>query len=112
MMIFLTIIHVIVCVALAGIVLLQHGKGADMGAAFGGSSQTVFGSAGATTFLGKLTAGAAIVFMLTSLGLTYLASHRYKSTVMKDAPAPAARPATPAPAPMPVPAAPAAPAAK
>ena len=109
MIIFLTILHVIVCVALAGIVLLQHGKGADMGAAFGGSSQTVFGAGGATTFLGKLTAGAAIVFMLTSLGLTYLASHRYKSTIMKDAPARSSAPARPAPMP---PAAPAAPAAK
>jgi preprotein translocase subunit SecG len=112
MIIFLTIVHVTVCIALAGIVLLQHGKGADMGAAFGGSSQTVFGSAGATTFLGKLTAGAAIVFMLTSLGLTYLASHRYKSTIMKDAPARSAAPARPAPMPPTAPATPAAPTAK
>jgi preprotein translocase subunit SecG len=67
---FLTIIHVLVCFSLIGIVLLQRGKGADMGAAFGGSSQTLFGSAGATTFLGKLTAVAAVLFMLTSIGLT------------------------------------------
>ncbi|MBI5018030.1 MAG: preprotein translocase subunit SecG [Deltaproteobacteria bacterium] len=107
MIIFLTTVHVIVCFALGGIVLLQHGKGADMGAAFGGSSQTVFGSAGATTFLGKLTAGAAIVFMLTSLGLTYLASHRYKATIMKDAPARTAAPTQPAPMPPTAPAAPA-----
>ncbi len=73
--VFLTLIHVVVCFALIGIVLLQHGKGADMGAAFGGSSQTLFGSAGATTFLGKMTAVAAIVFMATSLGLGYLASN-------------------------------------
>jgi len=114
--ILLTVVHILVCFALIGIVLLQHGKGADMGAAFGGSSQTVFGSSGATTFLGKLTAGAAIVFMFTCLGLTYAATHRYKSSIMKDA-APAAKPAAPAPAapmaPAPaVPAAPAAPAAK
>lgn len=70
MTIFLTILHVLVCLALISIVLLQHGKGADVGAAFGGSSQTIFGSSGATTFLGKLTAGAAILFMLTTLGLS------------------------------------------
>ena len=72
MIVLLTIIHVLVCMALIGIVLLQQGKGADMGAAFGGSSQTLFGSSGATTFLGKLTAGAAVVFMATSLGLGIL----------------------------------------
>jgi preprotein translocase subunit SecG len=110
--ILLIVVHILVCFALIGIVLLQHGKGADMGAAFGGSSQTVFGSSGATTFLGKLTAGAAIVFMFTCLGLTYLATNRYKASVMKDA-APAAQPAAPAPAaPLaPAPAAPATPAA-
>jgi len=70
MIILLTVLHVLVCLALISIVLLQHGKGADIGAAFGGSSQTIFGSAGATTFLGKLTAGAAIIFMLTTLGLS------------------------------------------
>ena len=63
---FLIILHVLVCIILILIVLLQAGKGANMGAAFGGSSQTVFGSSGAGTFLGKLTAGVAIVFMLTS----------------------------------------------
>ncbi|PLX40917.1 MAG: preprotein translocase subunit SecG [Deltaproteobacteria bacterium] len=69
MTIFLTIIHVLVSLALIGIVLLQRGKGADMGAAFGGASQAVFGTSGATTFLGKLTATAAVVFMITSIGL-------------------------------------------
>jgi preprotein translocase subunit SecG len=112
MTILLTIIHVLVCFALISIVLLQHGKGAEMGAAFGGSSQTVFGSSGATTFLGKLTAGAAVIFMLTSLGLTYWASHRYKATIMRDRPAaPAQAPAPPA-APALPPASPAAPATK
>ncbi|MBU2548185.1 MAG: preprotein translocase subunit SecG, partial [Proteobacteria bacterium] len=67
------IIHVLVCIALILIVLLQTGKGANMGAAFGGgASQTVFGSTGATGFLGKITAAAAIIFMLTSLGLTFM----------------------------------------
>jgi preprotein translocase subunit SecG len=107
MIIFLNIVHIAVCFSLIGIVLLQHGKGADIGAAFGGSSQTVFGSAGATTFLGKLTAGAAIVFMVTSVGLTYWAGHRYKTTIMSDRPG-ANAPATPAaPARPPEPAAPA-----
>jgi preprotein translocase subunit SecG len=66
----ITIIHILACVSIIFVVLLQSGKGASMGAAFGGSSQTVFGSSGAGTFLGKLTTGIAIVFMLTSLGLT------------------------------------------
>jgi preprotein translocase subunit SecG len=108
MTILLTIVHVLVCFALIGIVLLQHGKGADIGAAFGGSSQTVFGSAGATTFLGKLTAGAAIVFMVTSVLLTYWAGHRYKTTIMSGRPA-AKAPAAPA-APQPAAPQPAAPA--
>ncbi len=88
----LVTIHVLVSFVLVGIVLLQQGKGADMGAVFGGSSQTLFGSTGATTFLGKLTAVAAALFMLTSVGLTYMASHRYKVSVVPD------RPATGAPA--------------
>jgi protein translocase, SecG subunit len=75
----LIILHILVSFILILIVLLQAGKGADMGAAFGGSSQTVFGSSGAGTFLGKLTAGVAIVFMFTSLLLTYTASHRSSS---------------------------------
>ena len=77
MTIFLIIIHVAVCIALIMIVLLQTGKGADMGAAFGGgSSQSLFGSTGASTFLSKATTAAAIIFMVTSLGLAYLSSHR------------------------------------
>ena len=86
-------LHILVCLALIGVVLLQQGKGADMGAAFGGSSQTLFGSAGGATMLGKLTAAAAIVFMVTSLGLSYRAANRYKTSVMQD------RPAASAPAP-------------
>jgi preprotein translocase subunit SecG len=81
-----TIIHVMVCFALILIVLLQAGKGAEMGAAFGGASQTIFGSAGAMGFLSKLTTVAAVIFMVTSLLLTF-ASARRASTVMKERPA-------------------------
>jgi len=82
----LIILHLLVCFVLILIVLLQAGKGANMGAAFGGSSQTVFGSSGAGTFLGKLTAGVAIVFMITSLTLTYMANHRGSSSLMEQKP--------------------------
>lgn len=68
MVTFLLAIHIIVCLMLIFIVLIQGGKGAEMGAAFGGgSSQTVFGSRGAATFLGKMTTVVAVVFMITSL---------------------------------------------
>ncbi len=99
----LTIIHVLACVTLVLIVLLQAGKGASMGAAFGGSSQTVFGSSGAGTFLGKMTAAVAIIFMLTSITLTYSAS-RKTSGLMEGASAPVTRqtvPAAPEPAQLP-----------
>ncbi|MEN6509350.1 MAG: preprotein translocase subunit SecG [Smithella sp.] len=110
MTVFLTILHIVVCITLILIVLLQAGKGANMGAAFGGSSQTVFGSGGAGTFLGKMTAAVAIIFMLTSITLTYTASRR-PSGLMDSASAPAARQTAPvAPKPATSPAAPAAPA--
>ena len=79
-----TILHVLACFILILVVLLQAGKGANMGAAFGGSSQTVFGSSGAGTFLGKLTATVAVIFMLTSLILTYTAGHRGSSLVERS----------------------------
>ncbi len=79
-----TVIHVIVCLALIFIVLLQTGRGAGIGAAFGGSSQTFFGSTGATPFLAKLTAAAAVLFMLTSLTLTFM-GHRGGASVMQGA---------------------------
>jgi len=79
-----TILHVLACFVLIFVVLLQAGKGANMGAAFGGSSQTVFGSSGAGTFLGKLTATVAVIFMLTSLILTYTAGHRGSSLVERS----------------------------
>ena len=79
MEIVITIIHVVVCVALIFIVLLQKGKGADMGAAFGGSSQAVFGGAGASSFLSKVTTTAAVVFMITSLLLATLGKGKNES---------------------------------
>ncbi len=89
---FIIAIHIIVCVALILIVLLQTGKGADMGAVFGGgSSQTLFGSSGASTFLTKMTTAAAVIFMLTSLSLAYFSGQRTTSSVMPaSTPAPAA----------------------
>ena len=104
MSILLIIIHVIVSIALIMIVLLQTGKGADMGAAFGGgSSQTLFGSTGASTFLSKATTAAAIIFMVTSLSLAYLSSHRTGESVVTGTPAPVesqTAPGTAAPAPV------------
>jgi preprotein translocase subunit SecG len=99
-------IHIIVCIALILIVLLQTGKGAEMGAAFGGSSQTIFGGAGPAPFLTKITTGAAIIFMITSLALAYLSSKPIGSSIMKDVkPVPAAKPAaTQPPANIPAPA--------
>ncbi len=104
----LIVIHIIASLALISIVLLQHGKGAGIGAAFGGSSQTVFGSTGAAPFLAKLTAIVAVVFMCTSLGLTFMGRQQAPS-VMQGAGKPAATqpaPAAPAPAATPVPSAP------
>ena len=90
MSILLIIVHVVVCIALIMIVLLQTGKGADMGAAFGGgSSQTLFGSTGASTFLSKATTVAAIVFMVTSLGLAYFSSHGPEESIMEKVKPPA-----------------------
>jgi preprotein translocase subunit SecG len=75
-------IHVIVSIALILIVLLQTGKGADMGAVFGGAgSQALFGNTGAATFLGKMTTAAAVIFMITSLTLAYISKSGGKSVV-------------------------------
>jgi preprotein translocase subunit SecG len=76
------ILHLIICIALILVVLLQAGKGANMGAVFGGSSQTIFGSSGPGTFLGKMTTGIAVFFMLTSLVLSYMAGQK-GSNLMK-----------------------------
>jgi len=80
----IVVLHVIVCVALILVILLQTGKGSDIGAVFGGgSSQTLFGSTGPTSFLSKLTAGAAIIFMMTSLFLAYFAGSGGSRSIMK-----------------------------
>ena len=82
------ILHILVSIFLVIVVLLQAGKGASIGASFGGSSsQTLFGSAGPATFLSKITTGCAVVFMITSLYLTYMAASRTTSSIMKDIPA-------------------------
>ncbi|HEY6873521.1 MAG TPA: preprotein translocase subunit SecG [Geobacteraceae bacterium] len=102
MTIFLVILHIMVSVALIVIVLLQSGKGAEMGASFGASgSQSVFGAGGGSTFMSKLTTGAAIIFMLTSLTLAYRSSQPGTSSIMKGAQKAAPqKPAMPAQAPM------------
>lgn len=70
---FLVALHIMVCIVLILVVLLQRGKGGDVGAALGGGgSNTVFGSRGAGNFLTKLTTGSATIFMITSLSLAYL----------------------------------------
>ena len=85
MTIFLTVLHVMVCVVLIVVVLLQRGKGAEIGAVFGGGGgSTVFGSRGAGNFLTKLTTGAAIIFMLTSLSLAYFAQEGVESTLFEE----------------------------
>ena len=91
-----TVIHVLGCLALIFIVLLQHGKGAGIGAAFGGSSQTVFGSTGAAPFLAKLTAAVAILFMLTSLGLTFMGRQKEASVMRGQEAKPAQHQTAPA----------------
>jgi preprotein translocase subunit SecG len=71
------IFHVLAALCVIGLVLLQHGKGADMGAAFGsGSAGSLFGSSGSANFLSRTTGVLAAVFFLTSLGLTYVSSHK------------------------------------
>jgi preprotein translocase subunit SecG len=113
MVIALTVLHVLMCFAIIAIVLLQAGKGADIGSAFGGAgSQAVFGSMGTPTVLGKITAGVAIVFAITSFTLAMMGGQR-ASSVVRDAP-PVSTPTGPAgtaPATPAVPGTPAAPSA-
>lgn len=84
----LTVAHIAVCLFLVIIVLLQHGKGADAGAAFGGggSSQSLFGSEGPVPLLNKITTASAIVFMITSVSLAYLSSTSSTGTMMSAVP--------------------------
>ena len=101
MIVFLIMLHILVSVALIAIVLLQSGKGAEMGASFGASgSQSVFGAGGGSTFMSKLTTGAAIIFMLTSLTLAYQSTQPGTSSVMKGAKAAPQKPAIPPQSPM------------
>ena len=90
------ILHLIVCFLMIAAILLQAGKGAEIGAAFGGSSQTVFGSRGPGTFLSKVTVAAAIIFMLTSLSLALLSKQENVASVI-DAPATSGRATAPVP---------------
>ncbi len=97
-------VHILVGLSVIGLVLIQHGKGADMGAAFGsGASGSLFGASGSANFLSRTTAILAAVFFITSLGLTYLATSKPKAsgsvmdtvtTVPVEA-APADKPAVP-----------------
>lgn len=85
MTVFLVVLHVMVCLVLIVVVLLQRGKGAEIGAVFGGgASTTVFGSRGAGNFLTKLTTASAIVFMLTSLTLSYIANTRSTRSIFEE----------------------------
>jgi preprotein translocase subunit SecG len=83
----LIVIHILVSLFLIAIVLLQHGKGADIGATFGGSSQSVFGSEGPVPLLNKITTFSAIVFMGTSISLAYISTNESTGSIMKDLPA-------------------------
>ena len=83
------VIHLIVCFLMIAAILLQAGKGAEIGAAFGGSSQTVFGSRGPGTFLSKVTVGAAIIFMLSSLSLALLSKKENTASTVIDLSTPA-----------------------
>ncbi|MDP2134134.1 MAG: preprotein translocase subunit SecG [Sulfuritalea sp.] len=94
-------VHVVAGLSIIGFVLLQHGKGADMGAAFGsGASGSLFGATGSANFLSRVTAVLAVVFFLTSLALSYFATARpvVSGSVMDSAPVPTV-PAVPTPTP-------------
>src|SRR3990167_8684748 len=80
---FILILHFVVCIFMIIVILLQAGKGADIGATFGGGSQTIFGPRGAATFLSKLTTIAAIIFLVTSIYLANLSRQKGRSTVLK-----------------------------
>jgi preprotein translocase subunit SecG len=98
----LYVIHVVICVFLILVVLLQQGKGADLSVFGGGGSMATFGARGATTLLHRLTVGSFVAFILTTLGIAILQGKQHRSSVMAGAPtaqtAPATTPtATPAP---------------
>lgn len=115
MQIVLLLVHVLIALGICGLVLLQHGKGADMGAAFGsGSSGSLFGASGSANFLSRSTGALAALFFITSLTLTWFSAQApHASSVMdthkaaEPVPAPPAETVAPAPAPAPAPTAPA-----
>lgn len=103
-----TALHVLVCVILILVVLLQSGKGADLAGAFGGgATQTAFGSRGPASFLSKMTTAAAVLFMMTSLGLSLMKTRSEQKSILDTTPgrpapaskAPAVQPQVPAPTP-------------
>ena len=86
----LLILHVLVCLSLIGIVLIQGGKGADIGATFGaGASHTIFGASGGHSFIAKMTTSAAVIFMLTSLALSMFWGQAGSDSIMPAQVAPA-----------------------
>jgi preprotein translocase subunit SecG len=103
-------VHIVVCITMVIIVLLQQGKGADVGAVFGGSSSTLFGASGAGNFLTKITWACAVLFFSTSIFLAYASTRRVtgsifegrgvvpSQTLRKTGPGAAGHPAAPAPA--------------
>ena len=96
MYVLLIVIHLLTAFVMVGAILLQSGKGAEVGATFGGSSQTIFGGRGAATFLSKFTWGCVVIFMLTSLGLAILSKERSLGTSLKlPAPPPIQKPTEP-----------------
>lgn len=98
----LLIIHILVAISIVGLVLLQHGKGADMGAAFGsGASSTVFGSQGTGSFLFKLTGGLVVTFFITSVTLSAIVAKQYQASM--TLPTAEIQPASTNPLPIPLP---------
>ncbi|MBM4247577.1 MAG: preprotein translocase subunit SecG, partial [Deltaproteobacteria bacterium] len=95
MSIIITVLHVVACFVLIVVVLLQTGKGADIGAVFGGSSQTIFGSSGAGNLLTRLTTWTAVIFMVTSLFLTWNSTQHLTTSIadtLPDEPPPLSAP--------------------
>lgn len=93
----IAILHVLVSLFIIGVVLLQSGKGAEMGASFGGGgSQSIFGASGGGNFMTRLTTAVAIIFMLTSLTLAYISGHAPGASIMSGKAIQKTAPATPA----------------
>ncbi len=89
------VVHVVAALGIIGLVLLQHGKGADMGAAFGGgSSGSLFGSSGSANFLSRITSVLATLFFLTSLALTWFSAHRGEQKGVMSVPSAVTLPVT------------------